>query len=268
MPQQFTARFVEAEEVLPGNALVRLAAPRAVVEAVAPGQFVMLSLSEAGARDPLLPRPFSIMRATRAPQGSDEGTLELLVFAGGRGAARLAAARLGEGFAALGPLGKGYEIGGRVRRALLVAVGHGVAPIVALAEAALARDIAVTLLLGAGSAAQLLPLAYLPDEAEVVVATADGSRGHRGAVTDLIPDYLEWADGIYAYAPEPVYAGLREALRRHYGPRPLPPVQVAMERAMACGVGVCLGCVVPTTAGNKTVCRDGPVFALEQLVLE
>ncbi|HSH83274.1 MAG TPA: hypothetical protein VLA19_32475, partial [Herpetosiphonaceae bacterium] len=70
VPQQFVARFVEAEEVLPGNALVRLAAPRAVVDAVTPGQFVMLHLAEAGSRDPLLPRPFSVMRATKAPQGS------------------------------------------------------------------------------------------------------------------------------------------------------------------------------------------------------
>ena len=80
--------------------------------------------------------------------------------------------------------------------------------------------------------------------------------------------FIEWADAIYAYAPESLYAGLREALRRYRGPRALPPVQVATERGMACGVGVCLGCMVETTSGLKTVCRDGPVFPLEQLVLE
>lgn len=268
MPQQFTATFIEREEALPRNAIVRLAAPRAVVDAVAPGQFVMLHQGLAVGRDPLLPRPFSIMRAARARGAGEPDSLELLVFTGGRGAGRLVEARPGEPFAALGPLGSGYQLGGRVSRALLLAVGHGIAPIVALAEAALARGVAVTMLVGANSTDQLLPLPYLPTDAEIAVATADGSRGHHGAVTDLVPEYLEWADGIYAYAPEPVYVALREALRAYRGARTLPPVQVAIERGMACGVGVCLGCVVQTKGGLKTVCRDGPVFPLEQVVLD
>lgn len=268
MPQQFTATFLEREEVLPHNAIVRLAAPRTVVDAAAPGQFVMLHQGLAAGRDPLLPRPFSIMRATRARTTDEPDLLELLVFTGGRGANRLADARFGEPFAALGPLGNGYQLGERVSRALLIAVGHGIAPIVALAETALARGAAVTMLIGAGTAAQLVPLDYLPADAEVVVATADGSRGHHGAVTDLVPEYLEWADGIYAYAPEPLYLALREALRGYRGARTLPPVQVAMERAMACAVGVCLGCVVETKGGLKTVCRDGPIFPLEQVILD
>jgi NAD(P)H-flavin reductase len=86
-------------------------------------------------------------------------------------------------------------------------------------------------------------------------------------VTDLVPNYFEWADAICAYAPEATYAALRDALRGYRGARTLPPVQAAMERSMACGMGVCLGCVVETTSGLKTVCRDGPVFAIERLVL-
>ncbi|HEX5505112.1 MAG TPA: hypothetical protein VFW96_21025 [Thermomicrobiales bacterium] len=267
MPQQFVGTLVEREEALPHNALLRLTAPPGVAEAATPGQFIMLQTGAAGSRDPLLARPFSIMRAARGGHAGEPGTLDLLVFTGGRGAGRLAAARPGDEFAAVGPLGNGYQFGGRVSRALLVAAGHGVAPLAGLAEQALARGVAVTLLLGAPTAAQLLPLAYLPDEAEVVVATADGSRGHHGAVTDLVGGYLDWADAIYAYLPEPLYLGLRETLRRARGARRPMPAQVAVERAMACGVGVCLGCVVETTAGLKTVCRDGPVFPLEQLVL-
>jgi dihydroorotate dehydrogenase electron transfer subunit len=277
VPQQFVARFVEREEVPPIGAIVRLAAPPGVTRAVTPGQFLLLHQGFGESRDPLLARPFSIMRAgSDGAGGGDggEGYLDLLVDTGGtggtgrRGTARLASARPGDTFAALGPLGNGYQLGPKVRRALLVAVGHGVAPLVALAEAALARDLEVVFLLGAPTAAQLLPLSHLPDAAEVVVATADGSRGHHGQVTDLVPDYVEWADAICACAPEPLYAHLRDALRRYRGARRLPPVQVAMERAMACGVGVCLGCVVETTSGMRTVCRDGPVFPLDQLVLE
>ena len=86
-------------------------------------------------------------------------------------------------------------------------------------------------------------------------------------MTDLVPNYLEWADAIYAYAPEQTYAALRDALRAYRGARTLPPVQAAMERSMACGMGVCLGCVIETSSGLKTVCREGPVFPLTSLVL-
>lgn len=265
MPQQFDAVFREREDVLPTSAIVRLAVPRAVVDTAAPGQFVLLHLAAGGSQDPFLARPFSIMRAT---QDGEDSLLDLLVFTGGRGAARLADARPGERFTVVGPLGKGYQLGERARRVLLLAAGHGIAPIVALAEASLRLNLEVTMLVGAPTAGQLLPLTYLPDDAEVVVATQDGSRGHHGTVIDLVGDYLAWADAIYAYTPEGLYRELRDKLRGYRGTRPLPPVQVAMERSMACGVGVCLGCVVPTTTGLKTVCRDGPVFALTELVLD
>ncbi len=265
MPQQFLARFLDAEAVQPMNALVRLAVPAAVATAAIPGQFLMLG---SGTRDPLLPRPYSILRANRPTSGgADDASLDLLVFTGGRGGLRLGDAHAGDAFPALGPLGNGYTLGERVRRALLIAVGHGIAPMIALAETALARGVEVTMLVGAPQASGLLPLTYLPEDAEVVVATADGSRGHHGAVTDLVPTYLEWADAIYAYANEATYSALRDALRAYRGTRTMPPVQAAMERSMACGMGVCLGCVIETTSGFKTVCREGPVFPLEQLVL-
>ena len=264
MPQQFTGRVVEAEQVLPANSIVRLAVPASVAAAAIPGQFLML---QSGGRDPLLPRPYSIMRAARAPREGEEGALDLLVFTGGRGGGHLADARADDSFPILGPLGRGYELDGKVRRALLIAVGHGIAPIIALAEAALARAVEVVMLVGAPTAAALLPLPHLPEEAEIIVATADGSRGHHGAVTELVEPYIEWADAIYAYAPEMTYVALRETLRGYRGARTIPPVQAAMERSMACGMGVCLGCVVETTSGLKTVCRDGPVFPLDTLIL-
>jgi dihydroorotate dehydrogenase electron transfer subunit len=264
VPQQFTARLIDTTSVLPMNAVVRLAVPGSVAAAAQPGQFLML---QSGGRDPLLPRPYSIMRATRAAREDEDGTLELLVFTGGRGGNVLADAAPGAPFPILGPLGKGYELDGRVRRALLIAVGHGIAPIIALAESALARGVEVVMLVGAPSAASLLPLPYLPEDAEIIVATADGSRGHHGAVTDLVAEYLEWSDAIFAYAPEGIYVALREVLRGYRGARTIPPVQAAMERSMACGMGVCLGCVVETNAGLRTVCRDGPVFPLDTLVL-
>jgi len=264
VPQQFIARVVDTDAVLPANTIVRLSVPASVAAAAVPGQFLML---QSGGRDPLLPRPYSIMRATRAPREGEDGTLDLLVFTGGRGGNQLADARIGDPFPILGPLGNGYVLDGKVRRALLIAVGHGIAPLIALAESVLARGVEVVMLVGAPTAASLLPLPYLPEEAEIVVATTDGSRGHHGAVTELVKPYIEWADAIYAYAPEATYSALRDTLRAYRGARTIPPVQAAVERSMACGMGVCLGCVVETNGGLKTACREGPVFPLETLVL-
>lgn len=264
MARQATGRVIETAKVAPSQLLVRLAVPRAVAVAATPGQFVML---HAGAGATLLPRPYSIMGATTAPTEPREGELEVLVFTGGRGAERLAAATPGETIPLLGPLGNGFVLGERTRRALLLASGHGIAPLVALARLALARGIAVTLVIGARTAAQLLPLSLLPDEAEIAIATTDGSRGHHGPVTDLVPEYLPWADQVFAYLPENQYQDLRALARLHAAGGKAAMVQVALERTMACGVGVCLGCVVETTGGLRTVCHDGPVFDLERLVL-
>lgn len=80
MPQQFVARFLEAETPMPMNAIVRLAVPASVAAAATPGQFVLLGAGQG--RDPLLLRPYSIMRAVRAVS-EGEGALDLLVFTGG-----------------------------------------------------------------------------------------------------------------------------------------------------------------------------------------
>jgi dihydroorotate dehydrogenase electron transfer subunit len=111
----------------------------------------------------------------------------------------------------------------------------------------------------------LLPSTQLPEEVEYVVATIDGSRGHTGFVTDLVPDYLGWADQVFSCGPEPMFRSLREVVHRNrLGDRP--DVQMAVERPMACGIGACLGCVVETRHGMKTACVDGPAFDMDELL--
>src|SRR4051794_20873800 len=112
MPQQFLAHLLDTEAVQPMNALVRLAVPAAVATAAIPGQFLMLGN---GTRDPLLPRPYSILRANRPTTGgADDASLDLFVFTGGRGGLGLGDAHPGDAFPALGPLGNGYTLGERV----------------------------------------------------------------------------------------------------------------------------------------------------------
>ena len=161
-----------------------------------------------------------------------------------------------------------------------------------LADEAIRDGRQVTLLFGAASAREVYPSNLLPDEVEYVVATDDGSLGQRGFVTELVPQFEGWADQSFACGPMPMLRALARLAegrrgrlgvaalgRRRGGGRPDPlgsPVarrkaflQVSMEQNMGCAVGACLGCVVMSVTGTpQRVCREGPVFASEELVWE
>ena len=191
--------------------------------------------------------------------------MTFLVRPFGRGSAWLATREVGESLDLLGPLGNTYDLSPKVRNALMVAGGVGVAPLVMLADEAIAKGVNVTLLMGSADGAGLLAAAYLPGPVEYVVATDDGSKGYHGRITDLVPDYVRWADQIFACGPEPMYRSLRAAVdRQRLGKHPT--VAISMERPMACGLGACLGCVVETRHGMQTSCVQGPVFDLDEVV--
>jgi len=170
-----------------------------------------------------------------------------------------------------------------------VAGGLGIAGVRMLADEAIRDGRQVTLLFGAASAREVYPSSLLPDELEYIVATDDGSLGHHGFVTDLVPAYEAWADQAFACGPAPMLAALaylatgrRERLgvarlgRKRGGGKTVPVaspaarrkafLQVSMEQNMGCAVGACLGCVVMTTSGTpQRVCREGPVFSSDEI---
>ena len=162
-----------------------------------------------------------------------------------------------------------------------------------LADEAIRDGRQVTLLFGATSAREVYPSTLLPDEVEYVVATDDGSLGHHGFVTELVPEYEAWADQAFACGPTADARAPSPARRRAVGgdsasPRSVGSVaagradpagspaarrkaflQVSMEQNMGCAVGACLGCVVMGTTGTpQRVCREGPVFAADELAWE
>jgi dihydroorotate dehydrogenase electron transfer subunit len=134
------------------------------------------------------------------------------------------------------------------------------------------------------------PSSLLPDEVEYVVATDDGTFGHHGRVTELVERFEAWADQCFACGPEPMLAALAALARgrssrlgvarlgRRGGTRPQPLgspaarrrswLQVSMEQNMGCAVGACLGCVIMGVKGPQRVCREGPVFAAEEIAWE
>jgi dihydroorotate dehydrogenase electron transfer subunit len=180
----------------------------------------------------------------------------------GRGTALLARRRAGDRLRIFGPLGRGYHVDAGAQNLLLVAGGLGVAAVVALADQAVAEGKPVTLLQGARTAARLFPTQMLPSAVEVVSATDDGSEGHHGYVTQLLSQYLPWADQVFACGPNPMFQSMAEVMRQA---RSRKPVQALLEERMGCGTGVCYGCAVFARKGVRLVCKDGPRFELREV---
>ncbi|CAA9550926.1 MAG: Dihydroorotate dehydrogenase (NAD(+)), electron transfer subunit [uncultured Thermomicrobiales bacterium] len=258
--REFVGGIVAVEPAMGDSLLLTMSAPEQMVRQLRAGRFFEVLCRDDASYDPLLRRPFSVFRSD--PTAS---TLTFLVRPYGRGSAWLAERPVGTRLDVLGPLGNTYEIPPRARNLLLVAGGVGAAPLVMLADEAVRRGLSVTFAMGAAGAAGLLEPSLLPSEVEYVVATEDGSKGHRGYVTEVLADYVRWADQIFACGPEPMYRSLRAAIQPlRVGGKP--PVQISIERAMACGVGACLACVVETRHGTQASCVDGPVYDLDEVI--
>jgi dihydroorotate dehydrogenase electron transfer subunit len=235
----------------------------------------------------VLRRPFSLNTTDPAT-----GIVTIHFRVIGRGTEWFTHLRPGDEVDLLGPLGRGFEVDPRSQHLLLIAGGLGIAGVRMLADQAIRDGRQVTLLFGAASSREVYPSNLLPDELEYVVATDDGSLGHHGYVTDLVPDYEAWADQAFACGPQPMLAALAKQAegrrgrlgvaklgRKRGGGKTVPLgspaarrksfLQVSMEQNMGCAVGACLGCVVMSTTGTpQRVCREGPVFAAEELAWE
>jgi len=275
------AELLESREILPGQWLQSYHAPGLATGSRA-GQFVHLRAGDWSGL--VLRRPFSINTADPV---SSVITIHFRTV--GRGTEWFTRLRSGDTIDMLGPLGRPFEVDPRSRHLLLIAGGLGIAGLRFLVDEAIRDGRQVVLLFGAASARVVYPSSLLPDEVEYVVATDDGSLGHRGFVTDLVPEYEAWADQAFACGPYPMLetlarlaTGRRQRLgvahlgRKRGGGRAVPPgspearrkafLQVSMEQQMGCAVGACLGCVVMGISGTpQRVCREGPVFASDEV---
>ncbi len=232
-----------------------------------PGQFVMIEARASD--DPYLRRAFSVCDVLPGPSGVPE-RLVLLVQVIGRGTRALSERRPGEEAVVLGPLGKPYGLGDPEKPLLLVAGGIGNAPFALVARAR--RDSGakgpVRALFGFRDAS----LVSLVKEMEalgcpVTLCTEDGSVGLKGRVTDHLDPLLLPGTTILACGPNPMFV----ALAKHLAGRGV-PCQVSTEEPMACGYGLCFGCVVPVKAGEGVrwakSCTEGPVFPIEVIAWE
>ncbi len=242
-----SAPITSTTELMPGVYLLWLEAPQ-IAASAQPGQFVMVYCGE----DTLLRRPLSIHQV-------DKNKIALLFSVAGKGTSWLSQREAGEKIDLFGPLGRGFSIMPASKSLLLGAGGIGIAPLGFLAQEAVKQKHPVKLLLGAATASQLYPAHLLPPEIELITATEDGTAGEKGMLTDILPDHADGADQLFACGPMPMYQVMATQNYKK-------SVQVSLEMRMGCGLGVCYSCTVKTGNGLKQVCKDGPVFDLEDIL--
>lgn len=231
-----------------------------IAEAARPGQFV--NLRPPKDRGFILRRPFSIYRVNR--RGGWAATVEIVFDIRGSGTGYLASLRRHDPVDLVGPVGRGFTIPTRQHSCLLVGGGVGATPLFFLADELVAAGKRVDVAWGASTATRLvnsIEAKRLGATAEF--ATDDGTVGHHGRVTELLPDLIRrcGSEVIYSCGPRPMLAEVsRIAVEARV------PAQVAMEELMGCGFGICMTCVTPvwnrdgTEVTNVRTCIEGPVF--------
>lgn len=218
-----------------------------------PGQFAELEVPPT--KHVFLRRPFSIHNVDY-----ENNTIQFLIKIVGEGTLKLGNLPVGSVVNAMYPLGKGFTLPGG-NNALLIGGGCGIAPLKFLAKHLNYNSIESHSLLGGRSSSDVVEIQEFEKQGKVYITTEDGSNGIKGMVTDH-PLFRNLSDFsmIYACGPEPM---LRAVAMEAY--KSGVPCEVSLENTMACGIGVCLCCVVDTKQGNRCVCTEGPVFNINDL---
>ncbi len=243
----------ENSAVIPGYYRLAVRLERPLGEAV-PGQFVMLKVPD---REIFLRRPFSIYDA----RGT---TVTVMYRVVGKGTEALSRAGKRAPVMVLGPLGRGFSVP-PTGVCLVVAGGIGYAGVRMLLKRLGKRAV---LFLGISGRTELPLLSDLKG-IEVLTATLDGSHGYHGNVVSLLKEHLasyrSQGPTVFACGPRGMIVSLKGLLDADKV-----PCQVSVEERMACGLGLCFGCVAETKDEInplKRVCKEGPVFDLWELSL-
>lgn len=247
-------REVEVVARRPVGAYVELGlrAPE-IAERAQPGQFVAFAVGG--------PTSGLLLRRAIAISTVAGGQVTFVVSPHGPGSTWLAGRQAGDRVDVVGPLGRPFPLPGPGTRALLVGGGYGAAALVGLAERLRERGNPVDVVAGAAAAGRLCSVQELTALAERCdVTTDDGSSGRQGLVTLAVADYLADAGIVYACGPMPMLRAVADAAAQRGV-----PAYVAVEEAMACGIGVCMTCVLPIVGADGRTrfsrsCTEGPVF--------
>ena len=211
------------------------------------GQFVNIAVEGL-----FLRRPISVCDFT-------DDTLTLIYKVVGEGTARMAKMLAGERLDILTGLGNGFDADRTTTKALLVGGGVGVPPLYRLTKDLVARGKEVTAVLGFNRADEIFYAhEFAAAGAKVIIATADGSVGTKGFVTDAIRENGVEFDYFYACGPLPMLRALCDATAADG--------ELSFEERMGCGFGACMGCSCKTHNGNKRICKEGPVLRKDEII--
>ena len=212
-----------------------------------PGQFVNIRLDGF-----FLRRPISVCNW-------DDESLTIVYKTVGKGTEAMSCMNPGEKLSVLTPLGNGYEIKALGERPLLVGGGAGVPPMYGLCRKLTEAGNKPVVVLGFNKSSEIFyKEKFEVLGAEVIIATADGSEGVKGFVTDAVKE-LEFTD-FCACGPEPMLKALDKTI--------VPEINgfMSFEERMGCGFGACMGCSCETKYGYKRICKEGPVLERGEII--
>ena len=221
---------------------------------ILPGQFVNIRVE-----GQFLRRPISVCNISeaRGERLEARGVLTIIYKVVGVGTEAMSQLPVGTQLDVLTVLGNGYDLSKAGDKPLLVGGGVGVPPMYMLARQLREMGKAVRVILGFNTKEEV----FYEEEfralgCEVVVTTVDGSHGVKGFVTNALDGQQSY---YYTCGPLPMIKALLQAAGTKG--------EVSMEERMGCGFGACMGCTIQTTKGPKRVCKEGPVFAANELLL-
>jgi dihydroorotate dehydrogenase electron transfer subunit len=231
-----------------------------VVKHCRPGNFIAIAVGGDSSRM-ILRRAFAISRTSESAQYG--GTIELIVAPHGSGSKWLCAQGEGVEIDVVTPLGTAFGIPTEPVNALLIGGGYGSAPLFGLADVLKSRGCRVDMLLGASVGQKI----YAPMEGNrsvnsLRIFTEDGSMGETGRVTSQLAEIIQerQIDIIYSCGPMAMLRAITDIAMEHQVLH-----QCAVEESMACGIGICMTCVLPVKAEDGSIsmkrsCIDGPVM--------
>lgn len=241
----------------------------------APGQFIDIKLD-----GHFLRRPISVNDVILpSSEGGSDGTVTVIYKVLGAGTEEMTEFAPGKKLDVLTGLGNGYDLSDAGDHPLLIGGGVGIPPLYLAARRLIGQGTDVSVILGFNSSEEM----YYVDEFEklgcrVTVATADGSAGIKGFVTDAFralaaecgvsctgsdPDteYTRFTH-FYTCGPEPMLKAVFREVYKEAGIKG----QMSFEERMGCGFGACMGCSIKTAGGYKRICKDGPVLRTEEIL--
>lgn len=233
--------------------LISLSHPEGTMPPCAPGQFVEIAVE--GSPTTFLRRPISINWCDTA-----ENRLDLLIHIVGDGTRALSQLKAGDTLNCLYPLGNGFSVPAAPSKVLLVGGGVGTAPMLQYGKVLRENGHEPIFLLGGRSAKDILQLERFQKLGRVYVTTEDATLGEKGFVTNHSILQQETFDLVTACGPKPMMKAVAAFCRDHNL-----SCEVSLENMMACGLGACLCCVEKTVRGNVCVCKEGPVFNINDL---